>query len=233
MSASGLKFTILNQNAGVNGVVLNQDSDDEYSASLSGGRRLDVVLESEVLDGPLPNDSTELSYLRFGQWAISNASTGAVGQAAPIIGGYETPDASMPTSGTALYRADVEGAVSFALNGTRTIGEMEGSASITANFGSNQLTGQVTGTSMSYDTPNNYVEGQWNDFSFGATLTGNSFAGTTAVTSTPGGTGALITGAAGTVSGAFYGPNANEIGAIWTLSDGTTTALGTIAGAKQ
>jgi hypothetical protein len=54
----------------------------------------------------------------------------------------------------------------------------------------------------------------------------NRFRGATAVASTPSGLFTLSGTATGSITGAFYGPTAQNLGAIWTLSDGTTSAIG-------
>jgi len=73
----------------------------------------------------------------------------------------------------------------------------------------------------------------WNSVSLMGTISGgqNSFSGTSAVSSAPAGPFALNSSATGTFSGLFFGPSAQELGAVWTLFDGTNAAEGTI-GAK-
>jgi hypothetical protein len=57
----------------------------------------------------------------------------------------------------------------------------------------------------------------------------NRFSGATAVTSAPQNPFSLAGSATGHVDGAFFGPAAQAVGAVWTLSDGTTSAIGGIA----
>ena len=73
---------------------------------------------------------------------------------------------------------------------------------------------------------------KWNDVSFSASIgTGtNRFSGTTAATSAPGTGFSLAGSATGTINGAFFGPAAQNVGAVWTLGDGSISAIGTIAG---
>ena len=232
-AVSSIRFTIHDPSVGIEDVALTAISDDEFAATLPDGRMIEVVIDSEVLDGPEENDSRTLSYMRFGDWAIYSPD-GTMTAAAPLYSGYETPVANVPTTGTASYAADVEGSVSFLSGGVRGLGDVEGSASISADFGNNSIAGTFSGMEYWADLPNgDFASGEWNDASFAATLSGNGFAGSTAVTSTPGGVATLGGNAAGTVSGTFFGPNVDEIGGIWTLSDGTNTAVGTIAGMKQ
>jgi len=73
----------------------------------------------------------------------------------------------------------------------------------------------------------------WNDVSVGAAIAAgtNRFGGTTAVTSSPANSFSLKPSAAGSVNGAFFGPAAQQLGAVWTLSDGTISALGSVTAA--
>ena len=59
-------------------------------------------------------------------------------------------------------------------------------------------------------------------------ISGGDFTGTTAATTSPGTVGSMSSSATGTFAGAFFGPSAQELGAVWTLHDGTSTAIGTI-----
>jgi hypothetical protein len=102
---------------------------------------------------------------------------------------------------------------------------LTGDATLQANFGAASITGSLT--NMTADgTP-------WNSVSLLGAISGgqNYFSGTTAVSSTPAGPSSLNGSASGTFAGLFFGPNAQELGAVWTLFDGTSAALGTI-GAK-
>ena len=78
----------------------------------------------------------------------------------------------------------------------------------------------------------------WNDVSVSASIaTGtNKFSGTTSVSSQPasGPSGALLLGnsATGNINGGFYGPAAQNLGAIWSLSDGTTSVIGGVAAGR-
>ena len=232
-AVSSVRFTIHDPTVGIEDVLLTATSDDEFATTLPDGRVIEVVLDSEVLDGPEDDDSQTLSYMRFGDWAIYSPN-GTMTAAAPLYSGYETPVANVPTTGIATYAADVEGKVSFLYGSTHRLGDVEGTAAITADFANNSVTGTFTEMEFSADLPAGiYSTGEWNDVAFAATLSGNGFAGSTEVTSNPGGVIPLDANAAGTVSGTFFGPNVEEIGGIWTLSDGTNTAVGTIAGMKQ
>jgi hypothetical protein len=109
-----------------------------------------------------------------------------------------------------------------------------GTASFEANFGTRLISGTVIGL-MVPDSVNGIPTGNvrpWNDFAFSSTIAGNSFGGNTRVTTTPGGITSLAGNATGTVEGKFFGPGAQEAGAVWTLFDGAKAAIGTLSGKR-
>jgi hypothetical protein len=141
----------------------------------------------------------------------------------------------VPKTGTATYSGQVEGAVfmpvavgsgSLLCNCAGTL--ISGNASFTANFGTHNLAGTLTGMTA----PHPWYEGEtvpWNDVAFEATITGNAFSGSTSVTTSPTELWSLGANATGTIEGKFFGPAAQEAGAVWTLFDGVNSAIGTIA----
>lgn len=139
----------------------------------------------------------------------------------------------MPTTGTATYAqtGGVAGAA-FAGSGSSTVeATVSGDASLTANFGTGAVTGTFTNTSA-------YSQGTftpWNNVSVDANIAvgPNTFSGSTAVTSAPGGTFTLKNGAVGHINGGFYGPGANELGAVWTLSNGDGSGAANGVWARQ
>jgi hypothetical protein len=140
-----------------------------------------------------------------------------------FVFGYETPQAAMPTSGTAVFSGGAQASV-YKTVGTeiQTTGA-GGNASISANFGS----GAITGSFTKMQTLSNQ---SWNDVTLTANIaTGtNRFSGSTAAASSPGTTMSLSGSATGSINGAFYGPAAQNLGAVWSLSDGTGSALGSV-----
>ena len=75
----------------------------------------------------------------------------------------------------------------------------------------------------------------WNSLSFNGNIASgmNSFTGTTTSADAPGHTYSLSGTANGYLAGKFYGTTAQELGAIWNLSDGTGAATGVLVGTKQ
>jgi hypothetical protein len=172
-----------------------------------------------------------LDYVLLGRWSVGENGPIHVGEA---VGGYQTPPGSMPTSGSATY--SLTGGVSgLAIEpGTQggssyTQANLKGDASLTANFATGQVTGSFTNMVA---TPVGASSGQaWNNVSVTASISGTAISGTTATSSTPSGSLAFAS-ASGTLKGGFYGPSADEVGAVWTLFDGSKAAIGTVGAHK-
>jgi hypothetical protein len=147
--------------------------------------------------------------------------------------GYETPAAAMPTTGTASFSGTADATVFKTVGGNILGTSVDGRADVSVNFSSGQVTGALTHMQQ-FDglSPSGYLP--WNDVSLSASIaTGtNRFSGSTAATSAPSSTFSLLGSATGHVDGAFYGPAAQNLGAVWSLSDGSASAIGTIT-AKQ
>lgn len=179
-----------------------------------------------------------LSYVTLGLWQAAVA--GNLTSITALAFGYETPANAMPTTGTANYSGvgTVHGVVIYPLG----VGEqpaafavpLTGDAHLSANF----ATGAVTGgfTKITAEGDYDYGASAWNDVSVNASIAAgtNKFSGSTAVTSPGSGIGSvsLKGSATGHIDGAFYGPSAQNLGAIWSLSDGTASAIGTVAAGR-
>ena len=168
-----------------------------------------------------------LSYAATGFWVVkptanpANATNPyALTSAGFYVFGFETPQAAMPTSGTAVFSGlGLATAFLYKTVGTEIeTGVVGGNASISANFGSGAINGMLQ------------FAGRWNDVSLAGNIaTGsNRFNGTTAAASAPGTPLSLSGSAIGSINGAFYGPAAQNLGAVWSLSDGTGSAIGTV-----
>jgi hypothetical protein len=166
-----------------------------------------------------------LSYVAVGFWGV-NSSPNVLSNGVYVFG-FETPQAAMPTSGTAVFSGmGTATATIYKTVGTEIqSGFVGGNASITANFGSGAINGSFTQMKVF----SNAVE-QWNDVSVTANIaTGsNTFSGSTVAASAPGAPMSLSGSAVGKINGAFFGPAAQNLGAVWSLSDGTGSALGTV-----
>lgn len=164
--------------------------------------------------------TSNLSWTTYGTWYSSSSQARNYGA---FVTGYTTPAASVPTTGTATYTGSAQGHVFYPDAGWQNgVGHnyVSGNASLQANFGSGSITGSLT----------NMTNGSapWNSVSLLGAISGGNFTGTTAATSAPGTLGSLRSSATGTFAGLFFGPVAQELGAVWTLHDGTSTVIGTI-----
>lgn len=185
----------------------------EYSRTVRADGSLSDV-------SPSPN----LDWTNFGRWSDTypgdwNSTNGGRRDGVFVLG-YATPVAAVPTGGTANYGGTAAGSVYLPTGGL----PLSGSASLVADFGTATVTGTLTGMTA--------ASAPWNDIRFSSSIVGNSFSGNAQVTSAPGGTASLGLGGTGTIQGLFFGPLANEIGAVWTLFDGANAAIGTI-GARR
>jgi len=182
-----------------------------------------------------------LDWARVGYWStggVWDEFEDRIRHRGVFVAGYETPLAAMPISGTATYTGKAQAAVYMPL--ARGSGAMlcnceetwvTGNASFTADFGARNLAGSLTDMTA----PHPWYDGEfvaWNGVAFNAAITGNGFSGTTIITNPNSGWASLGPNATGTVEGKFFGPAAQEAGAVWTLFDGTRAAIGTLTGKR-
>jgi hypothetical protein len=169
--------------------------------------------------------TTGLSWTSYGMWGV-HVDVGAPSTtSAAFVTGYKTPSGSVPTTGSATFAGSVVGKVMYPAAASENgvgVADLTGSASLQANFGSGSITGNLTGM-MAGAVP-------WNSVSLAGSISGgqNSFSGTSAATSDPGNGTSLSASATGTFAGMFFGPTAQELGAVWTLSDGRASAIGSL-----
>ena len=192
-----------------------------YNQNLTGSSTL---ISTVALYSPNATASA-LQYTEFGVWT-RDLSDGSATLGIPFAIGYETPAAGMPKTGSASY--------SGAALGTGVIGsqpyDFEGSVVVSANFGTSAVSAnftnmqalQVSGTAVT-STP-------WNSFSSSAQIGSgtNGFSGTTSAAAN--GSSLSPSALSGSISGKFFGPAAQEIGGVWTLSGGNTAVLGSFGG---
>jgi hypothetical protein len=175
-----------------------------------------------------------LSYTGLGAWSRVNSGTGVQTSAGFFSYGFETPAGAMPGTGTASYsQTGGAAATAFIPSGTNVVeATVSGDASLSVNFSNGTIGGTLTNMSA-------YSSGAstaWNDVSVSASINAgtNRFSGSTSATSAPNGAFALKGNATGHINGNFNGPSADELGAVWTLSngDGTGSAVG-VVGARR
>jgi hypothetical protein len=158
-----------------------------------------------------------LTYSTYGIWAYVPQGAGAAAQpglspstrgGGVMAYGHQTLESQMPIVGSARYTGTFAGF--FAVPGTfGTI--TSGDVQIDANFASQQMTGSISNVrGIRGRTVNPTLEaGRLNDIALAGDLRITDYVGTSTAIATAG-VMYDITGAAGTLSGAFYGPNAAE-----------------------
>ena len=183
-----------------------------------------------------------LRYVALGAWLQRVPWSNLGGPSfTEFVFGYETPAGSVPNSGQAMFSGTAEGTI-FAssktnpstLNDHIFLAPVSGSASLAVDFASGKISGSLTQMQYLQNSGSGPSNAPWNDISISASvLTGsNKFSGSTGVTSTPDGALTLKGSATGYIDGGFYGPSAENIGAIWSLSDGNKAAIGGITAGR-
>lgn len=187
-----------------------------------------------------------LNYTLLGAWTYAPAG-GGTSYLGTTVTGSGTAPANVPTSGSATYSGSSGhgGAlgVYFVPSGTGTItsGTLAGNASVTANFTNGAVTGTLS--NMTATPAAGGTATPWNDVALSATVSREPatvfFNGSTSTGNAPAGAGpaGFSSAATGSLQGGFYGPNAEEVGATWSLTEpnaagGGKTAFGAFAGAR-
>jgi hypothetical protein len=161
----------------------------------------------------------QLQYTTMGQW-IDETEREPQGPTDHLEGyvvfGVRTPREDMPLGGGANYRGEVIGSM-VDVNGW--IYELNGSGYVGVDF----TEGTVEGTFHDMLKTNNWTEEEtdWRDFTTSGTIAGNIFSGS-AITDD-----GLLSGSH---SGGFFGPEVEEIGLGWVLSNEGESAVGAFIG---
>jgi hypothetical protein len=198
---------------------LNTFGDTPFTAAL--GRNHTLFVEESTWG---VNDVVST---KFGFWEIAPSYLAFPTTHSAYVYGYQTPAASLPTSGTRTYAGRVIGRVFYpTVAGASAAAQFVfGDASVTVNFGTGSVTGQFTNMRVvdGFSTSN-----LWNGVHLTGTLGANSaqIAGTSAVASAAAVAGGLGGSATGTLAARFFGPGGVELGLVWTLADGGSAALG-------
>jgi hypothetical protein len=172
-----------------------------------------------------------LSYVALGGW-LQLPGNGTTQSFTEFLFGYDTPAPSMPTSGQAMFSGLADANIFGSSNDAHILlSRASGNAALTVDFASGNITGAFTHMEYLQSSPSGLNAVPWNDVSVNASILAgtNKFSGGTSVTSTPQGALSLKGSATGYIDGAFYGPSAQNLGAIWSLSDGTISAIGGVA----
>lgn len=179
-------------------------------------------------------DGETLDYTRFGNWVYYYPTEGPTHHGVWNIG-FATPAAAVPTSGQATYTGKTTGFYDevhpCGCSGWMTL-SFAGDARLTADFGTRQFTGNFTNLAITGGFVPNGIPSPLptplNDVAFSGTISAgtNWFSGQTSVTGQAAGPQAFTPDAAGSITGMFYGPAANEVGGVWTLSDAYRRLIG-------
>jgi len=202
-------------------------------------------------DGSTANAvSGVLNYASMGGGAYFPKSTPGTNYIGEALTGYQTQTGHVPASGSATYigsNGSAQGAPQaggvagqiYAPNAAGTAvtgGGIGGSASVSVNFASGAVSGQLTNM---FSSSSALGTNPWNTVNLSGSLSGSSVSGTTSTTAAPANAGiwGMSAAATGKFNGALYGPNVNEFGAIWSLyeptSDGGKAVLGVIGATHQ
>jgi hypothetical protein len=205
----------------------------EFKAS-----NIDVTLTADGIAGIIPNSSftqiglttSNLNYTMLASWVIPSNTSLGVSIAGVGVSGFQTPGPALPTSGTATYTGagGATGTVVIPTDFT----SVKGDVTVNVNFGTGSLNGNLTNMIARPGV----AASPWNNVSLTGSLSGATFSGSTAATSSPSSGFSFGAGATGTFNGAFYGPSGQELGAVWSLHDATgggSSALGLISATKQ
>ena len=162
------------------------------------------------------------NYQTFGIWETGRG-TGS-GTAGAISVGAATAGSSIPTSGSATYSGDFGGAAVLA-NGADWI--TTGTATAVADFANRSLAFSTTNSKYLVPIASSPSWTPQSSKNMSGTLTysagTNSFSGS--VTD--------VSGVSGTATGKFYGPNAEELGGVFSLAGSGTQVHSGAFGAKK
>lgn len=234
-AAEGTVFPLLQTALAIDATSIKPDT----AVNTAGGAAIvdqgKLLINIGAFEGE-PAYSANLDWTRTGYWSVDIPEGtwdygGDTAQHGVFVVGYETPAIAMPTTGTATYTGSAFGRMYVPMSTTDALPctcqevPVQGDAFLTANFGARTVTGALTNMYRVW-----WDESPWNDVTFTSVIAGNGFSGTTSVT------GAVDLGmranATGTLEGRFFGPSAEEVGAVWTLFDGTNAAIGTLGGRR-
>jgi hypothetical protein len=183
-----------------------------------------------TFDDTTPTGPVSLSHVASRMWRRNEPVVGGNSRYTfePFLFGHTTSASSLPRTGRAGYAVTVTGMA--ADNDFPNLARLTGWGALYADFAAGTLTGegQVRYTE-DYQIAGSYSQGQRvGQFSTTSAITSNSsdFSGTITFT----GMGAY----SGGLRGSFFGPNAEEIGAAFSATDGAGGALvGTLLGLQD
>lgn len=201
-----------------NGSTHTLETDREDSAFVSSDA-FGAVKQENGTPAHIATDTEESSQYDYASWGTwSKDSSGSPQQSVPArspwIAGRLTPSGDVPTSGSATYSGEAWGQ----LNESGSFTTVSGDVSLNADFGSRTLNG-------SFGSMRRADGSVWTT---GANVNTGWASGQNAIR----GSINANNGMAGDVNGAFFGPNAEEVGGNWHLQGGGDTAAGAFRGKR-
>ena len=184
-----------------------------------------------------------MTYTALGMWTYHKTSSPSGMYVSYANTGSATPAANVPSTGTAVFKGGgTTGGVIGTYwepspTGTVQGGSLKGNADITVNFASDSFTGTFNNMTA---TPSGGTATPWNDVTFSGTLgRATNVAASARTNASPppaGATAGFSSAATGLLQGGFNGPNAEELGGSWTLSEQTSAggkvAIGSFGAAR-
>lgn len=193
-----------------------------------------MASSTDIANGRASINFTRMTYTLLGTWGF--LPTGAhdfyTGMA---VTGYQTPATGMPTTGTATFSGagGVSGTLTLPTPDNPVYGPVliQGDTNLSADFASGALSGSLSNMKV-------FGTKAWNTVHLSGGIAGSTFSGTTSVDAAAHGPGdyGLPGTATGKFNGAFYGPQAQEAGGVWSVWDaesGGKAAFGVFGASKQ
>jgi hypothetical protein len=176
-----------------------------------------------LVTNPYISPANTNQYVGMGYWQKNSiAPTSQTTSFSTFTYGFDTPAGNMPRTGAAHWLTDVFGLFTTPTKELRTI---EGLGDFEVDFAAGAFRTQAYMNEYHVVTQGGTAGAL--TFSAGGKLTsGNSFSG---LFSYNGSTSATLFG---TLTGAFYGPNAEEIGATFNATDGSAVLTGALTGQR-
>ena len=161
-------------------------------------------------------------YVGLGYWQHNDLNAGTQStQFSTFTYGFDTSGASVPRSGTAHWRTDIFGLLTAPNIQLRTI---QGQGGFDVDFASSVFSTSANVDEFDFITGGGRV-GSLRFQGGGPLASGNGFVGDFSYNGS-----AVL---AGTISGRFYGPAADEIGATFNAQGGTTVLTGALTGQRD
>jgi hypothetical protein len=189
----------------------------QYSREEDGTAKLLTLL--------LPGEQNQLitlSYLTYGYWAQAPASGSELqsGEIVFFVGGHRTLPENMPRSGTGTYTGIVDG---LALRGGEWYRLLGSTGTLSADFGAGSITSRLV--LVGSQAAGQIIDLGSIDYTGTISASANAFSGLY-----QGGTGDFTAAHEGSLTGAFFGPAANEAGFIFDVTGEAASARGVFVG---